>query len=55
MSGHTTGLPCEECETPTEMILWEIFTCTACDHRETRPRLDGLQKAPAGRCGYCNP
>jgi hypothetical protein len=55
MTGQSAGLPCEECETPTEMILWEVFTCTACAHRETRPRFDGLQKAPAGRCGYCNP
>jgi hypothetical protein len=55
MTGQSAGLPCEECEAPTEMIRSEILTCTACAHRETRPRSDGLRKAPAGRCGSCNP
>lgn len=55
MTSQSTGLPCEECGTPTEMILSEIFTCTACAHREERPRLDGLKEAPIDRCPYCNP
>ncbi len=55
MTSQSTGLPCEECETPTEMILSEIFTCTTCAHREERPRFDGLREAPAGRCPCCNP
>jgi hypothetical protein len=55
MTGQSTGLRCEACGTPTEMILSEIFSCTGCAHREERPRLDGLPAAPAGRCPCCNP
>jgi len=55
MTGQSKGLPCKECGMPTEMILSEIFTCTACTHREERPRLDGLREAPIDRCPCCNP
>lgn len=55
MTGQSTGLPCEVCHTPTEMILSEVFTCTGCAHREERPRHDRLTTAPAGHCPYCNP
>ena len=30
MTGQSAGLPCEECEAPTEMIHSEILTCAAC-------------------------
>lgn len=55
VTGQRTGLPCEECDTPTEMILSEIFTCTKCANRQERPRLDGRQTAPEERCPCCNP
>lgn len=55
ITGQSKGLPCKECDTPTEMILSEIFTCTGCAHRQERPRPDGLKMAPQGRCPYCNP
>jgi len=51
----TPGLPCELCGTPTEMIAAEIFGCSSCGERESRPRRDGLLSAPPGRCPECNP
>ena len=50
-----SGLPCELCGTPTEMIAAEIFGCASCGHREPRARSDGLLSAPPGRCPACNP
>jgi len=49
------GLPCEQCDTSTEMILKEVFGCVACAHREELPRSDGLTYAGPAHCPYCNP
>jgi len=49
------GLRCEECGTPTEMVLTEVFGCVACAHREERPRRDGLTYASPAQCPICNP
>lgn len=54
-TGTRTGLMCEDCGTPTEMVAVQIFGCPRCDHREERPRPDGLQTAPARYCPQCNP
>jgi len=49
------GLPCEACGMPTEMVLSEVFGCVRCEHRETRPRRDGVTQTGPERCPYCNP
>lgn len=49
------GLRCEYCDQPTEMILQEIYGCVLCEHRETKPRSDGLNAAPQMHCMHCNP
>ncbi|MFM8525250.1 MAG: DUF6671 family protein [Cyanobacteriota bacterium] len=49
------GLPCGWCGQPTERIAQEMFGCVACDHRQVRPRADGLQAADPGHCQFCNP
>lgn len=54
-TGTRTGLTCDDCGTPTEMVAAQIFGCPKCDHREERPRPDGLQTAPARYCPQCNP
>lgn len=54
-TGTRTGLICEDCDTPTEMVAVQIFGCPKCDHREELPRPDGLQTAPARYCPQCNP
>lgn len=50
-----TGLPCEWCGAPSIMVRHQIFGCVACEHREMRPRSDGLTHADPGRCPECNP
>lgn len=50
-----TGLCCEDCGIATAMATAEIHGCSACTHREERPRADGLKAAPAWRCPACNP
>ena len=49
------GLPCGWCGQPTERIVTEIFGCAACEHRQSRPRADGLLAADPGHCLHCNP
>lgn len=46
------GLPCEWCGEPTELVLYEVFSCRCCGH-ESREMRRG--KAPAGSCQQCNP
>jgi hypothetical protein len=50
-----TGLPCECCGAPTNLVLCQILGCVACAHRDSRPRLDGRSDADAGHCARCNP
>lgn len=49
------GLPCEACDGPSTLVWRQIFGCVACEHKEARPRPDGLLFADAGSCPYCNP
>lgn len=49
------GLPCGWCGRPTERIAREIDGCAACDHRQERPRADGLSCADPEHCLSCNP
>ncbi len=50
-----TGLPCEWCGMPTELVRHEIMGCARCNHREQRPRPDGLTHSDPGYCPRCNP
>lgn len=49
------GLPCETCGTATDGTLLEVWGCPCCAHRERRPRRDGLTRASAAHCPWCNP
>lgn len=49
------GLPCEWCGGPSVMLRHQVFGCVVCDHREKRPRPDGLTQADPGHCPACNP
>jgi hypothetical protein len=49
------GLPCEVCDGPSTLVRYEIYGCTACDHKEQRPRSDGLLSAEQRWCSLCNP
>ncbi len=50
-----TGLPCQACGAPTDLVAFEIWSCTACEHSEDRPRLDARDFADPGECPSCNP
>lgn len=49
------GLPCGWCGQPTALIRAESHGCVRCDHRQERPRRDGLRQADPGQCPFCNP
>jgi hypothetical protein len=49
------GLPCVSCNQPTQGVLAIIDGCGVCDHRETRPRPDGVTAASPASCDWCNP
>ncbi len=54
-TGSEPGLPCGDCGTPTAGIRAEVHGCPACDHTETRPRVDGVTVASPAECPACNP
>ena len=54
-SGVETGLPCQACGTPTELVAREVWSCVACGHQEKRDRSDGRTCADPGECPACNP
>jgi hypothetical protein len=49
------GLPCSSCNQPTQGVMAIIDGCTVCQHRETRPRPDGVTAASPASCDWCNP
>jgi len=49
------GLPCSSCNQPTQGVMAIIDGCSACGHRETRPRPDGVTAASPATCDWCNP
>ncbi|BBP02300.1 DUF6671 family protein [Sulfuriferula nivalis] len=53
MADHIFGLPCENCGIPTQEARADIHRCVRCSYEVTVPSLE--KKAPAGRCGFCNP
>jgi len=49
------GLPCENCNRPTNMILAELFKCDKCSYESKSLYPNNQQTAYAGYCDYCNP
>jgi hypothetical protein len=49
------GLPCRWCGAPSGLVRHFIFGCVSCEHREKRPRSDGLTQADPRHCPECNP
>ncbi len=50
-----TGLPCEACGTPTDLVARENWSCSACGYLEQRQREDARTHADPGDCSICNP
>lgn len=49
------NLLCEDCHTETELFQFKVLNCIKCHYQEYFPRPDGLEKADAKYCPYCNP
>lgn len=49
------GLPCGWCGSATSLLRADLLACALCDHREQRPRADGLLQADPAHCPQCNP
>jgi len=49
------GLPCSNCNLPTDLVMRYIYGCQKCDYQQTLPRPDDLKTADPGKCDYCNP
>lgn len=52
MVGVEKGLPCSRCNRPSDLVLREIYDCADCEHREERPRTDGIDRAGPGDCTH---
>ncbi|MFO0417125.1 MAG: DUF6671 family protein [Pseudomonadota bacterium] len=50
-----SGLPCEGCGAPTQRAVAEWHGCPFCKERARKPRSDGVTKASAAECEWCNP
>lgn len=50
-----SGLPCEWCGQPTQLILRQIYECKKCGHRQEKNRADGKESADPMYCNFCNP
>ena len=55
MLRHETGLPCEDCGTPTALVRRRVSGCTLCRHEDHAPRHDGRLAASPAECPECNP
>jgi hypothetical protein len=51
--GLVRGLPCEDCDTPTNEAKADIHRCVRCEHQMLVER--EREYAYARFCGYCNP
>ena len=50
-----SGLPCEQCATPTAGTLSFVYGCQRCGHREERRFPHGRKTESAMYCDWCNP
>ncbi len=50
-----SGLPCEQCATPTASTLSHVYGCQRCGHREERKFPHGRKTESAMYCDRCNP
>ncbi|BCL34226.1 DUF6671 family protein [Nostoc sp. MS1] len=49
------GLPCELCQTPTNLTLRVIYQCKKCGFRQDKLFPNGQEFADPAQCMYCNP
>ncbi len=49
------GLPCSWCNTPTSLILAEIYQCHRCNFQQEQLFPNSIKTADPSYCSYCNP
>lgn len=49
------GLPCADCDAPTQLVRLVVEACTRCLHEQRKPRPDGRLTANPAQCPECNP
>ncbi|ARV61832.1 hypothetical protein BZZ01_27270 [Nostocales cyanobacterium HT-58-2] len=49
------GLPCECCNSPTQLTIAAIYKCQKCGFSQQKLYPDRLEKADPSQCMYCNP
>jgi len=49
------GLPCRDCNEPSDLTSSLVYGCTRCQQRDVRARPDGRTTADAAECDRCNP
>lgn len=49
------GLPCRQCLFPTRSVLYSVFSCAGCGHREDRVHPHGKTHEDPMYCDVCNP
>ena len=52
---YKSGLPCESCGAPTDLIAKEIHGCVKCDYQKAILNEKYHETAPMQYCVYCNP
>jgi hypothetical protein len=55
LSDVERGLPCRECDVPTDLVRAEIHACASCSHREHRRERPKTVRADPVWCRLCNP
>jgi hypothetical protein len=51
----TSGLPCENCKTPTKSTLFHVYACQKCNHTHEAYFPNGKQEEDPTYCDRCNP
>jgi hypothetical protein len=54
-TGIVAGLPCEECDYPSDAAMFEIHSCARCNLEQHVAREDGITHVEPGECQRCNP
>jgi hypothetical protein len=52
---YVSGLPCSQCNFPTNSVLAHILSCLKCNHTERILCPNGKEYEDAMYCDYCNP
>jgi hypothetical protein len=55
ISSSNSGLPCENCKTPTQSILSNVYTCIKCSFSQTQMFPYNKKSENPMYCSFCNP